>query len=227
MAWTADELDPDWPFDLLRTDFALGSGKTALLVVDAQTSAMKLPADGDLARRYPVLARYFNERIERVVVPNLRRLIELFRQRRWKIVYTRNGHLTATGSELTRRLRRRAVEFSHPRKTPGLEIDSRLVPTDDDLVVDKLTSGAFTATLLDHALRNMGVTGVVVTGAMTDMCVHGTARTAAELGYDSLICEDACATLTERAHNEGLLTHARIFGRVASAEDVIAELTVE
>ena len=111
--------------------------------------------------------------------------------------------------------------------TPGLEIDQRLAPTDDDLVVDKLTSGAFTATLLDHALRNMAVTGVVVTGVMTDMCVHGTARTAAELGYDSLICEDACATLTERAHNEGLLTHARIFGRVASTDDVISELTRE
>ena len=29
---------------------------------------------------------------------------------------------------------------------------------------------------------------------LADMCVHGTARVAAELGYNSLICEDACAT---------------------------------
>jgi nicotinamidase-related amidase len=70
----------------------------------------------------------------------------------------------------------------------------------------------------------MGVTDLVITGVATDMCVFGTARVAAELGYNSLICEDACATYTARAHEEALLMHARVFGKVASTEDVLAEL---
>ena len=78
--------------------------------------------------------------------------------------------------------------------------------------------------MLDHALRNMHISAVVITGVLTDMCVFGTARVAAELGYDTLICDDACATLTERAHNEALLMHTRRFGRVETTDDVIEEL---
>ena len=71
--------------------------------------------------------------------------------------------------------------------------------------MDKLTSGAFTASILDHALHNMNIRNVVITGVLTDACVLGTARVASELGYNSLLCEDACATLTQRAHDEYLL----------------------
>ena len=57
------------------------------------------------------------------------------------------------------------------------------------------------------------------------MCVLGTARGAAELGYNTLVVDDATATLTQRAHDEGLLVFARTFGRVAFADDVWEELT--
>ena len=36
----------------------------------------------------------------------------------------------------------------------------------------------------------------VLVGCLTDMCVLGTARGAAELGYNTLVVDDACATLT-------------------------------
>ena len=49
----------------------------------------------------------------------------------------------------------------------------------------------------------------------------------AELGYNALICEDACATFTQRAHDEALLMHARIFGRVEKTDAVLSELAVD
>ena len=192
--WNAAEHDPEWPFELLATQFELAGPSVALLVIDMHAKDLVMGA---------------------------------------AVVYTRNGNVTSTGRELTRRLRVKGAadgervpkQFKHPGQTPGHEIDSRIAPREEDLVVDKLTSGAFTASILDHALRNMGIKGLVIAGILTDMCVLGTARAAAELGYDSLICEDACATLTARAHHEALLMHARVFGRVAATEDVIAELT--
>ena len=90
--------------------------------------------------------------------------------------------------------------------------------------MDKLTSSAFHNTMLAHALRNMGIRDIVTVGILTDACVLGTARVAAELGYNSLICEDACGTNTQRAHDEALLVHARILGRVSTTNDVISEL---
>ena len=70
----------------------------------------------------------------------------------------------------------------------------------------------------------MGVRCLVVTGAVSDMCVLGTARGAAELGYDTAICEDACCAYTHRCHTEAMLTHARNFGRVVTADQVAGEL---
>ena len=227
MSWLADEHDPEWPFELIATDFRLDPAATGLLVVDMQGSDGTIDPDSRMGSRYPEIAAYWNGRIADLVVPNIRRLLESFRQRGRRVVYTRNGAITPHGDELTARLRghvRRRTPVARYRGTAAYDVMPALAPRQDELVVDKLTSGAFNASILDHALRNMGVRDVVIVGISTDMCVHGTARVAAEFGYNSLICEDACATYTARAHQEALLMHARVFGRVATTDDVLAEL---
>ncbi len=226
MPWNSQEIDPDWPYDLYATRFDLDATTTALLVIDMQSKDVHIASVAPTAQRYPKMAAYFNERVETLVVPNVIKLIDLFRSHDRKIIYTRNGSTTTTGDEVTPRLKRkRRGKPAYNRSSPGYDVDPRLAPTRQDLVVDKLTSGAFAASWLDHALRNMEIRGLVITGVMTDMCVLGTARAAAEIGYDSLICADACATLTERAHTEALLMHARVFGRVADTQQAIEELT--
>ena len=204
MSWEANQHDRDWPFDLLATDFQLNLHSTALLIIDMHAKDVEMDPASELATARPEIREYWNARLSESVIPNIRQLIDVFRARQRPVVYTRNGHLTSSGAEMTRRLRTERGageprEFVHPSQVPGYEIDSRIAPGDEDLVVDKLTSGAFTASILDHALRNMEVRGLVIAGILTDMCVLGTARAAAEIGYDSLICEDACATLTPRA----------------------------
>lgn len=228
MTWNAEEHDPQWPYDITATHFALDRSSTALVVVDMQTESMCIADDSPMALRHPECARYYNDRLEKVVIPNLGRVIDNCRESGLRIAYTRNGSMTPGAAEMTPRLRTSLAKDSNAtachRGTPGYEIHSRLAPAEGDLVVDKLTSGSFTCTCLDHALRNMGIRGVMVTGILTDMCVLGTARAAAELGYDTAICEDACATLTHRAHIEALLMHARVFGRVSTTEELLSEL---
>ena len=227
MKWDPRKLDAEWPFDILATDFALDAESTALIVVDMQGGELSIDENSQLAIRYPQIVDYWNRRIEQVVIPNIRRLIDFFRARNLKIVFTRNGNVTSTGDEMTERLKLKMPPGGPEmhRSSDGYKTDKRIAPTDADLVVDKLTSGGFTASFLDHALRNMSVRGVVFTGMLTDACVLGTARPAAELGYNTLICEDACATFTQRAHDEALLMHARMFGRVGTTDEVISELT--
>ncbi len=226
MTWNPRSLDNEWPYDVLATDFRLDPATTALLIVDMQVGQMTIAADSPLATGYPHILRDWISRMDETVLPNTLLLIDFFRAQNLKIVYTRNGNVTTTHDEMTARLKPVAppVDSSSYHASPAYQIDARLAPRPRDLVVDKLTSGAFTASFLDHALRNMGVRSLVITGVLTDACVFGTARAAAELGYNSLICEDACATLTQRAHDEALLMHARIFGRVERTEDVVAEL---
>lgn len=226
MPWDPRVLDAEWPFDILATDFKLDPAVTALLVIDMQPCQLAMPADSPLGSRYPQIRQYWNRRIEETVVPNIRRLIEQFRAGQRKIVYTRNGNVTTTGDEMTARLRALLPPDGPAlhHTSPAYQVDERLAPTPADLVVDKLTSGSFTASFLDHALRNMGIRDLVLTGVLTDACVFGTARAAVELGYNVLLCEDACAALTQRAHDDALLMHARIFGRVDTVEGVAEEM---
>lgn len=224
MSWIAEEHDPDWPFEHAATEFALAPESTALLVIDVQQGDLVKDPDS-FGGDYPALVDYWNSRMAELVIPKTKRLIESFRRRGLKVVYTRNGMMTSTGDELTERLRPKATAVSDRYAgTPAYEIAKEIAPREDELVIDKPISSAFTSSPMDHALRNMGITDIVITGVVTDMCVFGTARVGAELGYNSLICEDACASYTQRAHDEALLMHARVFGRVSTTEDVLTEL---
>ncbi|MFT7647861.1 MAG: nicotinamidase-related amidase [Candidatus Poriferisodalaceae bacterium] len=79
---------------------------------------------------------------------------------------------------------------------PGLE--SR----NGEEVVTKSTNGAFFGTDLELRLRRRSVTRLVVVGFFTNMCVETTVRSAGNLGYDTYMCPDACAT-TNRVGPDG------------------------
>lgn len=227
MSWNAPEHDPEWPFDLFATNFDLDPAATALLVVDMQGSDLTIDPKSELGQKYPQIPPYYNQRMEETVLPNIIRLIESFRAAGRRVVYTRNGRITPHGDELTARLRSHKPKPDAPlryRGTLAYDILTQIAPTEDELVVDKLTSGAFHSTLLDHAMRNFGVRDLVIVGIATDMCVFGTARVAAELGYNALLCEDGCCTYTARAQEDAMLMHARVFGRVATTDDILQEL---
>ena len=221
MPWQAAAFDPDWPFDILGTSFTLEAPTTALLIIDMQIGQLTVPR---ALADHNQIQQYWGTRLESVVIPRSRMLLMFFRDQGLKVAFTRNGYSTRYGHESTRRLRPAKPLTGGFRGHPDYEVDPRLAPRDDEIVVDKLTSGGFTCTWLDHALRNMGISAVGILGVLSDMCVLGTARAAAEIGYDTLICEDACATYTQRAHDESMLMHARKFGRVAQSDDIIAEL---
>ena len=231
MSWKAEQRDTEWPFEFHATQFDLNPDSTLLLVVDMQAGDMVKNTGDEYGQKYPHVVEYWNSRIVDSVMPGIQQLLGYFREHGMRVVYTRNGAVTPHGEEVTTRLRGR-IERGHDapssryRGAPAYEIAAEIFPTPDELVVDKLTSSAFHNTMLDHALRNLGITDVVVAGVLTDMCILGTAWGAAELGYNTLVAEDACGTLTQRAHDEALLMHARVFGRVSTTHDVINELRV-
>lgn len=73
----------------------------------------------------------------------------------------------------------------------AIEADSRV------FWMDKRHYSAFSGTDLDVRLRERGVTTVVLTGVLTDICVLHTAISAYNLGYKIEIVADAVATLSE------------------------------
>ena len=78
-----------------------------------------------------------------------------------------------------------------------------LGPRAGEMVVTKDVNGAFFGTNLELELRRAAVVRLVVAGFFTNMCVETTARTAGNLGFDTYVVGDACAT-TNRIGPDGV-----------------------
>ena len=99
-----------------------------------------------------------------------------------------------------------------------------LFPERGELVLRKTTAGTLSSTDLDTHLSSLEVGSVVVCGVNTDVCVGQTARELADRGYDVVIVEDGCATLSPAAHQATLETFGVVFGQARSADEIIGEL---
>ena len=73
----------------------------------------------------------------------------------------------------------------------------------EELVIAKTNGGALSGTNLDFILRNMDIDSMIIVGFLTDQCVLATSLHAADLGYDVLLVEDACATRSKLIHECG------------------------
>ena len=86
--------------------------------------------------------------------------------------------------------------------------------------------GAFASTSIDSLLRSLNVDQIYMAGVSTNMCVESTAREAADRGYQVTLVEDACGTTFEELHQVTLRNFQRLFGRVTSTAEAVAELKV-
>ena len=76
----------------------------------------------------------------------------------------------------------------------GFAIAGEAAPRVGETIVEKPLPNAFAGTNLDEVLASMGVKRLVLAGFMTHMCVSSTARAALDLGYQTTVAADACAT---------------------------------
>jgi nicotinamidase-related amidase len=93
---------------------------------------------------------------------------------------------------------------------PGLE------PRASDIVVTKDVNSGFIGTPLEIQLRRAGIQRLVVVGFFTNFCVETTVRMAGNLGFDTYLVEDACAT-TNRVGPDGVDHDPELVHRLAVA----------
>ncbi|MEX0427621.1 cysteine hydrolase family protein [Nocardioides sp. DS6] len=107
--------------------------------------------------------------------------------------------------------------------TPGAEIVAHVAPLDGDVVVTHQRPGPFHGSVLQETLAARGITTVLVGGVATNASVEMTFRQAADHGYETVLVEDLCSAADQAAH-EASIGSMRLFGRIASSDEILAEL---
>ena len=201
----------------------LEPGKTALLVVDMQRAFLD---PGESMEVPPA----------RDIVPQIQTLLALFRKSKLPVVFTE-----FTYSEDVPLL----VGLIHPehrRAAPGaprgfgmpsssclageanVHVVPELMPQPDELVVSKRNYDGFNGTALDQVLRARGVSHLVLTGTMTDICVLATVVGGMNREYRMTVVEDGTATLWPEIQRVTLDIIGRAYARVRTTKQVVEEI---
>lgn len=200
--------------------------KAALVIVDMQYASGH--REGALGRRMrderSNLTDYRFDRIERLVIPNILRLGPVFRSGGGEVVYITQGAERPDCADAPPHMRKFYASTGNHAGSREHAILDALTPELSDFVVNKRSIGAFASTGIDHLLRALGREQLYMTGISTNMCVETTAREAADRGYAVTLVEDACATTHADLHEGTMRNFRRLFGRVLSTAEVLAEL---
>lgn len=76
----------------------------------------------------------------------------------------------------------------------NVEIVEQLQPQDGEAVIAKKHPNAFYDTQLQSLISAAEKKQIIFAGFMSHMCVSSSVRAAFDLGFDSFVCHDACAT---------------------------------
>ncbi len=152
---------------------------TALLLIDVQRGVDVLEYWGGPA------GRRNNPDAERVMTD----VLGAWRRHELPVAFTRHDSREAASP----------LKFSLPTgaQKPGFE------PGPGEIVVDKDVNSGFVGTSLELQLHRAGVRRLVVAGFFTNMCVETTTRMAGNLGFDTYLVHDGCAT-TNRIGPDGV-----------------------
>ncbi|MCW8862389.1 MAG: cysteine hydrolase, partial [Rhodospirillales bacterium] len=77
---------------------------------------------------------------------------------------------------------------------PGFPIADAVAPQDGETVLEKALPNSFTGTGLAEVIKDKEITGLIVCGFMTHMCVSSTVRAAVDHGLFCTVVAQACAT---------------------------------
>lgn len=193
--------------DLQYLDAAPGYGVFA----DAEKSGVPIEAQ-----------EYYFNRLDELVIPNVNKLQNGFRDKKLEVIHTRIQSLTLDGRDRGPGHKRLNLHAAPGSKEA--EFLEQVAPVGDEIIINKTASGVFNATNIEYILRNMGITGLYIVGVYSNECVSTAIRDACDLGFHVTLISDATATVTPELQNATITTMKDRYARVLTTEEALTEL---
>lgn len=209
-------------------DPVLERGKLGLLVIDVQNAYLRRPDPATLdasARDAFDAWTPFHERMQQVVLPTIRRLLDRFRGDGHEILYARIACQTTDGRD--RSLSQKLPGWNNlllPKDEWESQIVADIAPQGDEIVVTKTTDSALTGTNLRLMLTNMGISQLACCGIFTDQCISSTVRSLADESFSVIVVEDGCAAASDALHRHELEVINMIYCHVMSSSELLGYL---
>ncbi|HQQ63883.1 MAG TPA: isochorismatase family cysteine hydrolase [Pseudomonadales bacterium] len=200
--------------------------KTALLVIDM----VKGQYDGDsmLMNHYRNLDKelpdWFLNRVQTTIIPTIQKTLKLFREKQALVIHSKYCTLMQNYSDLPVMCQLGNMIYEKPiiasPESQDSDFEPTLMPLDNEPVIIKSACSSFEGTALEKILRRNGIETLVITGIFTNMCVTGTARSAFDKGFDSLVISDACGDITQELHESALAGLEVLFSDICEFKQI-------
>ena len=197
-------------------------GNTALLIIDIQY--MDAHRDFGFGATAKALGGmefldYYWDRLETIAIPNIQRLLAAARGQGVEVIHVHVAASKADGRDNS--IRFKSKGHPTPIQSKDAQILPEVAPMGDELVISKTTESVFNSTNIDRLLRNMGIENLIIVGVVTNGCVEGATRSAAELDYGTILVEDATAALAPQLHAHAILNMGHKDARIKSTDEVV------
>ena len=207
--------------------FGITPGETVLLLIDMQKlagtdwlieEAVEQGIPADVAKK---AVKDMDRRVERVL-ENSKKILEACRKKGIDRIHVKIESKFDDGRDVGRL--HKLHNFIVPPGSVWAEFFDEVKPSDDEIVLTKTCSGAFVGTDLDRILRNLGTENLIIIGFYTDQCVETAVRDAADIGYNTILVEDACTTLTQVLHDNAIKALSDVYVKVLTTDSLLAEV---
>jgi nicotinamidase-related amidase len=169
------------------------------------------------------------------IVPNLKQLLDTFRNLNLPIFHTVEGHKPDLSDCPISKLKRGRSTLKIGDTGPmgrilvlgelGNTIIPELAPLPGETIIEKPGKGAFYHTNFQSFLEAKDITHLIITGVTTEVCVQTTMREANDRGYECLLVEDATESYFPEFKNstlEMVRAQGGIVGWTAPTANVIS-----
>ncbi len=155
------------------------------------------------------------------ILPNIAGLIKAFRRRNLPVIYTVHVHKS---NELDGGIMGWWWEGMVMENTKDAEIHPDLAPLPAEKIVNKHRYSAFYNTDLEIVLRCLGITDLIISGVMTNLCCESTVRDAYFRDLRVFFLLDATGTINEELHLATLSNLAFGFAYVTETKEILRGL---
>ena len=159
-------------------------------------------------------------------VENTAKLLVAGREHGVPIVYTTSPWRPRTADQMFKTAADVSEGF-RPWDEHACQIDDRLKPATEDLVIQKESASAFAGTHLAGYLISLQCDSVLITGCSTSACIRATATDAKSLRLKPVLVGDCCGDRAAAAHVFTLFDIQARFADVVSVDEAIESLVSE